>query len=222
MIPDHFYITGLGIIIYLVLYLPAVLVFLWSLWRQIKHLLWPVVVPLGLVLVTLPFWDVYITSLDASRLCKEQGGLHVYKTVEVEGIASYGEEYWLNNGFSYVEHAGVGPGKHSKLYRYTLKNGKVESQEISGLSAIYSIRSGDNHKPLTRSIFRLSQQTFNRITNEVLGEYVRLNIHPGWFDSLTLGWAGMILWHCGSPDGREIGEPDIVKATIKPIREVSQ
>lgn len=90
MIPEHFYMTQTGIGIYLILYLPVVLVFLWSLWRKVKLPLIGVV-PIGLVLLTLPFWDVYMTSLDASRLCKEQGGLHVYKTVEADGILGGGQ-----------------------------------------------------------------------------------------------------------------------------------
>ena len=85
MIPDQFYMSGLGIIIYLILYLPLVLVFFWALWRKTKLPLGGVVA-LGLVLATLPLWDVYITSLDASRLCKEQGGLPVYKTVEADSF----------------------------------------------------------------------------------------------------------------------------------------
>ena len=224
MLPDQFYMSGLGIIIYLILYLAPLTVFFWSLWRNTKLPLIGIV-PIGLVLITLPLWDVYMTSLDASRLCKEQGGLHVYKTVEADGIASYGSEYWLNYGFSYVEHAGVGQGRHPKLYRDTLKNGKVESQEVSEISAVYSIRSGDNHKPLTKNISRLSDQVFNRVSNEVLGEHVILNIHPGWFDSLTLGWAGKILWSCGdrSPSGEKMNYRDVVQATLKPKgSEVSQ
>ncbi|MFC1626431.1 hypothetical protein ACFL19_01870, partial [Pseudomonadota bacterium] len=72
MLPDQFYMSGLGIIIYLILYLAPLTVFFWSLWRNTKLPLIGIV-PIGLVLATLPLWDVYMTSLDASRLCKEQG-----------------------------------------------------------------------------------------------------------------------------------------------------
>lgn len=213
MLPDHFYMAGIGV--YLILYLPAVLVFLWSLWRQIKHLLWPVVVPLGLVLASLPFWDVYMISLDASRLCKDQGGLHVYKTVETDGFLGGSAERWLKYGFSYIEGGG---GKF--MSRYTMQEGEIKHQRVEKFISRYSAGTGDNHKVITSKISRLSEAVIDRETQEVLGDLVYFSIHPGWFDSLTLGWAGMILWHCGneSPDGRGdgLGYGDVVKATLKP------
>ena len=221
MIPEHFYMTDLGKIVYVILYLPAVLVFLWSLWRQIKRLLWPVVVPLGLVLVTLPFWDVYMIGRDADRLCSEQAGLHVYKTVKTEGIAAYNSKYWLDRGFKYVEHAGVGPNKYYRKYRDVFENGEIVSNEISEFTIQFDSKTADNHKVITKSISRSSAQVFNRGSGEVLSEWTTFNIHPGLFDGVLLKFVGSgpVIWHCGykSSDGKEISISNLVQATIKPL-----
>lgn len=212
MIPDQFYMSGLGFGIYLVLYLPVILVFLWSLWRKVKLPLVGVV-PIGLVIATLPFWDVYMTSLDASRLCKEQGGLHVYKTVEAEGFWGGGAEYWLKYGFNYMEGGG---GKY--MSRYTLKNGEVNHQYVDSFISKYAVGTGDDHKVITRRISRTSDVVIDRKTKEILGDFVVFGIYPGWFDSLTLGWAGSIGWSCGDryPSGKKMNFIDLVNATIKP------
>lgn len=225
MIPDHFYMTNLGIIVYAALFLPTVLVFLWSLWRQTK-LPWKLTAPLGLVLITLPFWDVYMIGRDADRLCKSEAGLHVYKTVEAVGVAGYGAEYWLNYGFKYVEHMGIGPGKYSRKYRDTLENGEIVSEEIEEFTIQFDNKTGDNHKVVTKSISRSSHVVIDRETKEVLGDWVFFNIYPGLFDGILMKitGSGPVLWHCGfrSPDGNEIGVRDLVKATIHPKSEPSQ
>lgn len=75
MITEHFYMTDLGKIAYVALYLPLVLGLLWLLYRKCFRkvgLAWPLTAVVAVVLRTLPFWDVYMISRNAERLCREQ------------------------------------------------------------------------------------------------------------------------------------------------------
>ena len=220
MIPEHIYMTDLGKMAYVAVYLPLVLGLFWWLYRKFKSA-WPLLIALALVLLTLPFWDVYMIGRDAGRLCKEQGGLHVYKTVEAEGIASFGSEYWLLYGFKYVEHAGIGPDKYLKKYRDTFEDGKIISKEIPEITVNFDSKTGDNHKVITKRISRSSEQTVDLKGDEILGELVTFNIHPGRFDGilLKLMGSGPVVWHCGdkSATGEKLNYRDLVKSTIKPV-----
>jgi hypothetical protein len=213
--------SNLGKIAYVALYLPLMLLLLWLIYRKLKST-WPFLVLLSLVLVTLPFWDVYMIARDADRLCREQGGLHVYKTVEAEGVSSYSPAYMLKHGFKYVEYSRFYPDKQIKKYRDTLEKGKVVSVEIAKFTVQFNCRTGDNHKVITKKISRSSEQVFNIKTDEVLSEWFIFNIYPGLFDSifLRLMGSGPVIWHCGDKSslGKELDYRDLLKATIKPMK----
>ncbi|MFC1542488.1 hypothetical protein ACFL4M_01190 [Pseudomonadota bacterium] len=221
MLPDQFYMSGLGIIIYLILYLAPLTVFFWSLWRNTKLPLIGIV-PIGLVLATLPLWDVYMTSLDASRLCKEQGGLHVYKTADANSFGGGGNIVKLSkHGFKYAE-----AGYRGKLIRRMVVEGELVMHEVKAISTRYS-DADRGYQIINNKIGSNAIQMLDLQTGDVLGELVTFNIHPGWFDSLALGWAGKILWHCGNeiPAGRAepLNTDDLILATLKPKgSEVSQ
>lgn len=112
------------------------------------------------------------------------------------------------------------------MSRYTMENGEVKHQYVAAFISKYTAGTGDDHKVITNKISRSSSVVSDRNTQEVLGDLVHFTIHPGWFDSLTLGWAGMILWHCGneSPDGRRdrLGYGDVVMATLKPKHSIER
>src|SRR3989338_1034007 len=79
------------------------------------------IIVLWAVAILVAYWDVYQISKEARRLCKEEAGLHVYKTVEAEGfLGDISIDYWAKYGFEFVE----------SLYRrnkprFTLHQGKV-------------------------------------------------------------------------------------------------
>lgn len=217
MIPEHFYMTDLGKIAYLALYLPLVLGLFWWLYRKFKSA-WAVWMTLALVVLTLPFWDVYMIGRDAERLCKEQGGLHVYKAVEVEGFRG-SIENWEKLGFSYIESFWVGPDK--KKYRYRMVNGEKVTEEISEFASRYGIK-GKKYEVIGRNFGKNSIGVADLYTGEFLGELTILNIHPGRFDGFFLKMAssGPVVWHCGDepPAGRidKLTFQDVVIATLKP------
>jgi len=221
MLPEYLYMTDLGKMAYAVLYLPLVLVLLWLVFWKFKlpKLMLVVLAP---VLLTLPFWDVYMIGRDSERLCREEGGLHVYKVVEAEGFLGGGSaERWLGYGFNFIE-----SGDGTKMSRYTMENGKVLHHRIQQFISLYSVETGDNHKVITKSISRSTERIVDLENGQVLGELITFNIHPGRFDGIFLKstGSGPVVWHCGNapPDGSGdgLGYGDVVKAVLKPKQPV--
>jgi len=226
MWPEHFYMTGLGQLAYWVLYLPLSLgtVFLlaWLFLKPIcsRWLRWGITLPLALLAAAAPILNVYSLSMGAQQLCRSQGGLHVYKVVEADGLIGGSIEYWSKYGFKYVESGGG-----DKMNRYTMQNGKVVPQRIQEFISRYQFKTGDSHVVVGKYFARSSEQVIDRQTNEILGELVHFSIYPGWLDNIALGVTGLgsgfTPWSCGDepPQGRKdrLGYEDVVMATIKPI-----
>jgi hypothetical protein len=216
MIPEHFYITDLGIMAYGFIYLPMVLAVAVLLWR-ILRLSWKVNTPIVLTLLTLPFWDVYMIGRDADRLCNSEAGLHVYKTVRAEGFLGGAAERWLKYGFNYIEGGG---GKFKS--RYTMQDGKVKHHRVDKFMSRYAVGTADNHKVVTKSISKSSKVVMDRDTKEILGDLVVFNIYPGLFDGILMKFvqSSPVVWHCGNEPlaGRKdgLGYGDVVMAVIKP------
>ena len=221
MLPEHLYMTDLGKIAYVALYLPLALVLLWLLYRMCFRkvaLSWLWTAVSALVLLTLPFWDVYMIGRDAERLCREEGGLHVYKVVEADSFRGGGNIVKLSEyGFAYAEAIGLG----GKIYRRKVKDGKLIRNVIDDFTTQHSI-GGRGYQVITSSISSNALQTVDLETGEILGDLVSLNIHPGRFDGLLLRLVGSgpVVWHCGGepPIGRTepLGFDDLILATLKP------
>jgi hypothetical protein len=219
MLLEHFYMTGLGKFAYLAIYLPLVLGLLWVLLWKLRSV-WPLWIVLTLVLLTLPFCDVYLIGRDADRLCREQGGLHVYKTVEAEGFLGSGDESWIKYGFEYVETGGIG----TKKFRISTREGKVITEEVDEYISSYRL-AGQDHEVVNKHISKSSHQVISRTSGEILGELVYFSIYPGYFDGifLKLTGSGPALWHCGNepPPGSDVlrlGSSDVVRATLIPTQ----
>jgi len=216
MLPEYLYMTDLGKMAYAVLYLPLVLVMLWLFFGKFK-LPKVMLVVLALVLLTLPFWDVYMIGRDAERLCSEEGGLHVYKVVEADSFRGGGNIVNLSNyGFKYAESYGLG----GKKYRYTVQEKRWLEKKIDEFTTRYEI-GGRGYQVINNSIASNALRMVDLDTGDVLGELVTLNIHPGRFDGffLKLAGSGPVVWHCGQepPAGRTepLGFDDLILATLK-------
>jgi hypothetical protein len=220
MLPEHLYMTDLGKMAYVVLYLPLVLVLLWLFFWKIKlpKLMLVVLAP---VLLTLPFWDVYMIGRDAERLCREEGGLHVYKVVEAEGfLGDSSIEVWSKYGFKYVESGGG-----DKMSRYTIVNGKPLHQRVQEFISQYQLKTSDNQRVVADYFARTRYQVIDMRRVEVLGELVAFSIYPGWWDNIIIGLSGsgsgFHPWSCGNEppprsDVLRLGGSDVVRATLKP------
>jgi hypothetical protein len=230
MIPDQLYFTWLGWTAYLVIYLPLTLVVCALIYSKLAPT-WKssrartaMLVSVALVVATVPLWDVFVLSFEAQRLCREQAGLKVYRTVEAEGfLGDSGIEIWSKYGYRYVESGGT----LGRKFRDTMKHGKAVSDRVDEYISRYQLRAGDMHRVVGRYFSRTSQQVIDRGTGEVLGELVVFGIYPGWLDNIAIAATGMgsgfAPWHCGdepSPGSGvlRLGGSDVVRATIKPIK----
>jgi len=167
------------------------------------------------------FKDVYWIGQEAKRLCDEEGGLHVYKTVEVNGFAGTSSiEYWSKQGFEFVEHG----SPQGKLYKLTMENGHVNKQEINIYSNPYHINTRED-EILNRYMGKSEYVVSNRKTGEILGKLVKIFIYPGKIDAYLWGKTGFtfIPWVCGgefidndSKKKVKLTSSDLILATLKP------
>jgi hypothetical protein len=85
--------------------------------------------------IHLAYWDVYQIAKEAERLCREEAGLHVYRTVEAEGLLGLSSiEYWAQFGLKYVE---FDFGREK--FRYTLAGGRVEKTPVNEFRSRYEL-----------------------------------------------------------------------------------
>ena len=225
MFIDRLYITGLGLGVYGVLYVPVLLLGLAVFYRKVLSsvrlagLRWGVLLLVAALTLSLPLWDVLSISIEARRLCQEQGGLRVHRTAETAGFIGDSDiEFWSKHGFSYVESGGG-----SQMSRYTIQDGKTKHERVSEFLSRYELRSMENHVAIGKHFARTKQAVVDRQTGLALGELVYFVIYPGLWDGtlLRMMQAGPSLWNCGNepPPGHEVlrlGGSDIVLATLKP------
>jgi len=162
-------------------------------------------------------WDVWLLGRAANQLCRAQGGLHVYRTVETDGfIGTSNIAYWSKYGFSYVE---VGGGDGRK-YHISLHDGEPEVAEVHGFQSRYGVHSA-THEPVVPGISRSRYWIGDVETGAVLGELITFTIERGWVDRRMP--FEHTPWICGDVIDRaeprfnnHFGYQDLVKATLKP------
>ncbi len=228
---DHFYMTGAGAFGYAVAYLPLAIFVLWQAYSRLLRRLTHPWLRRALMFVTtatvliMPFWDVIAIGREAERLCKEQAGLHIYKTAVAEGFIGGGIGYWSKYGFTYTETGGRG----GKKLRYTMQNGEAIHEEVPDYISRYQLQISTDSRVISKHFSRNSDRVIDRQTKEVLGELVTVFIYPGWLDSLSIGvtgtGSGFSPWRCGREQRSGISEirssfHDVVVATLKPSRKV--
>jgi len=231
MLPQHFYFTGTGWLGYIV-YIPiglAVLVTMYLLLlRKISSISVRMfsLVSIAVFLMTWPLWGALTLSYEAENLCKEQGGLHVYKTAVTDGFVGLANiKTWSKYGFTYIEW-----GENNKKYRYTIKNNEVNRKEIPDFTGRY-FSGGGKHEKITNHFARIRDYVKDRQSGEVLGELVIITIDPSWFDRAALNLLPVEYnpWICGNeaPKGKGeyvpwekkyvYGSSDLIKSTLKPL-----
>ncbi len=167
----------------LMLVLLALLYHLFLSWVRPKALKWSLLALLSAGLASLPWWDVYQTGAKVTRLCHDEGVLHIYRTVEADGfLGGSSIEYWSKYGFKYVEGGGT---KHRK-FRASIKDGKAVDEEVPEYISRYQWKGKEDHVPITPLIERSSSHVIDRQTGEELGTLVWFTIEKGWFDRLAM------------------------------------
>ena len=230
---DHFYMTGVGIAGYVIIYVPLALFisFLIAiLLRKLpKFLRWSIPLALAVFLVSAPLLEIFYISYKASRLCRAHAGLKVYKTAQADGFRwNSSIEFFSKYGFSFVE-SGGGTPDNPIIFRYTFENGKPVATRVKQYASEYEITYKDP-VVLYKYFSMSSVMVVNIQTREVLGELVRVKIYPSLIDSLFIGLtgtgSGFSPWICGKEATPEypkgIGITELTLATLKPARKSAQ
>ena len=200
MFPENIYLTGagwLGYFIYVPIALAVIGLLYWLLLRRIPIIVIRIVslFIISAPLLTFPLWEALSISYEAERLCKEQGGLHVYKVVEPDGLLGGGGiEYWSKYGFDFTESGG---GKY--MNRQKMKNGVVVKESITEYKSLYQVQTGVDRRKISNRMRRSSSRVIVRETGEVLSELVTIGIHPSRFDLIALSLLPVEYngWRCG-------------------------
>ena len=228
------YMTSLGVFLYKYVYLPLMAVLLALLYRLLLRrvrptaMKWSLLAMLAVGLTLLPWWDVYRTGSQVTELCRNEGGLHVYRTVEADGfLGASSIEYWSRYGFKYVEGGGTG----NRKFRATIRDGQAVDEEVPEYISRYQWKGKENHVPIAPLIERSSSHVIDRQSGGELGTLVWFTIGKGWFDRLAMGFlpGEANPWICGWDAPPQQGQyweakkkwvyssDDLIKGTIQPL-----
>lgn len=185
------YITGMSLFVLAVFYLPLVL---WALWKLLKR---PIPTPRKTALIILllaiayaiPLGDVTINSLAMAKVCPT-AGLHIYKTVEVEGFV--GSTALRDAPYRFNE----SPTRRVDGTYYWRRfekqpDGSISVTELENPTAEYEVIDGQWSYDQKRGVLVMRDMIRNRISGEVLAESFLFNSLPGWLDRvLVYRWFG--------------------------------
>ena len=223
------YTFGWPLAIGILVFLPAVLFLLRFFGREfswIGFLLkarfrWPIALS---IVFTLVCGDVVQIGREANKICREQGGLHIYKTVEADGFyGSSAIKYWLAYGFKYVE---SGKSKNG-ISHWTWKDGRKQHRYVPQPTSRYEWTGAEYRTRINTWIYRSASHVIDRQTGKELGRLVWFSVYPGWFERWLLSLFNEQSWICGEevPQekqnlyGTKYDLIDLIEATIKPVPE---
>ncbi len=174
-------------------------------------------------------WDIYTLSRQAHKACVNVGGLHIFRTAEVDGFIGSGLniKYYTKYGFRYLEAPVI--GSHGKKIRITLQNGEPHHMEIAEFESRYQFLIIPEVYISDRFV-KSGFHVFDRLTEEDLGRLTMFKIYPGTVDRMVLNFLPVEWgpWLCGrnemsstvdlqSVDGYgDFGIRDLIKAVLIP------
>ena len=184
---------GLAGPLLLFVYLPLVLIGLAVLFRKVKQ--WKTrawAIPLYLILAyAIPLGDVTLHSWNMSKVCPK-AGLHVYRTVVVDGFMPGGEYTVRERGYRFAESAQGRIDVKTGLFLVTRWE-KTESgvQRLDGVPSksewelISTIATPDYKLGVSKTYEAIQ----NRFTKEVIAERKVFLAWRGWIDA----WIGSVI-----------------------------
>lgn len=139
--------------------------------------------------ILIPIWDVIPGKFYFNRLCENEAGLNIYKTVEkVEGFRVYSAmepDALKKYGYKYQEW-----GKGNQLYRYTLDdNGNIVRQEVTELISRYAVDATD-WTPLSWNVSKYEVFIFDQQTKERLAVSTAFSTGGNWLQVLFRPYLG--------------------------------
>lgn len=220
-----FYYSDMLPVGYFIIYLPFVFFIVWIFYKLLlKHIPQNAVrysstAVMLLILSGVPWLSVYQLSSEAKIICDQQGGLHIYKTVEVDGFRDgWDIETASKYGFSYLERGG---GDY--MNRWTMVDGQSVRQKVTEFKSQYHVVTGADYKKIGKKFTRSASQVKHAETGEVLGELVTISIKPIYLDATFISMVGgsVGVWLCGRKltfpnENHELSYDNVILATLKP------
>jgi hypothetical protein len=191
-----FYITNLSLFVLIVLYLPIVLWVLWRVWRlrQLRGAAKASVILLAVLLAyAIPLGDVTVNSLAMAKACPS-AGLHIYKTVEVEGyLTTIGDGSTLKTyPYQFIETPQLKADGTYYLKHYKKNpDGSISEESLEKPTAEYEVIGGQWHVDNVHGVEVTTNVIRSRKSGEILAELNLFNPRPGWLDKiLVIRWFG--------------------------------
>lgn len=186
------YITAMSLFVLAMFYLPVVLWVLKRLWRSPQ---WQGAGKAGVLLLAsllayaIPLGDVTLNSIAMAKVCPS-AGLHIYKTVEVEGFI--GRYDLRNRPYRFIEFPTLRADQTNYWIRSEKKpDGSIFLTELEQPTAEYEITYEQWHVDKERGIEASRYVIRDRVSGEVLAERNLFNPIPGWLDkTLIYRWFG--------------------------------
>ena len=194
------------LIFYLPLVLIGLLVLVSKVWRRKKRY-WAI--PLYLILAYLiPLGDVTWHSWKMNKAC-DQAGLHIYRTVVVDGFTPASDYTLRESGYSFVE------GEIDPVTGLTTRWEKMASGEIQRFDNIqpkaeWELISTISLPDRELGVNKAHSFVQNRYTKEIIAERWAFSAWRGWLDALI----GSVI---DNPAGSCIGGSYILRDSIEKI-----
>ncbi|MBS4099089.1 MAG: hypothetical protein KGZ83_19895 [Sulfuricella sp.] len=186
------YITPPSVLVLMIFYLPAVLWTLWGIWQNSRWRgITKVIVLLlaTLLAYAIPLGDVTVNSMAMAKVCPS-AGLHIYKTVEVDGFVGH---YNLSDSpYKFIEFPTLrANGTYYWVRSERNPDGGISVKELAQPTAEYEVVDEEWHLDKERGVEAMRYVVRNRVSGEILAERNLFNPLPGWLDKiLVVRWFG--------------------------------
>ena len=182
-----------------------------------KNIYWILTV---LFFILLPTWDVIIGKIYFHHLCQTEGGLRVFKSVEVDGvltensIAMGDSSFYKKRGFKYIEGVSSDLKNHKIIQHLDLTDANQTIQIIKEPQSRYMFIYNERSRPVKwLPIVKNRALVKDRITNEVFGEDIGFNYFGSWIGII----ADHLVSGVSNPTQKCTNDPyRLLKQTLKP------
>ncbi len=145
---------------------------------------WPLMLPLFLLLYLGPIAEELYIAWNFDRLCKKDAGIFVYKTVQVDGFYddthAWRADKLEKSGFRWVE--GRDRTTFKEVYwRHEWVGDKIRSYEIERPTARYHYKMVASHKPVAHQIDQFEDVVEDTHDDQVIGRYMNYRRGAPWF-----------------------------------------
>ncbi len=135
--------------------------------------------------IVVSYGDVYFVALQAKRLCSEEAGMKIYRTMRADGILGIvGIEDHHERGLKFVESSLLG----RPTIRTSIENGEYKEVRITQFMSEVEFKREETE--LSSYVVKVMDILIERATGSLLSEIVAYEFYPAWTDRLLWGTLG--------------------------------